>query len=242
LRVGHGASADELKAAYEARMRELDAALGSAPEAIAQRTLVREAHEVLSDPAQRRFYDEKLREEHLRALARGSEQARAGLRSRIAVEAPTPGSSPLGWMIGIAVLGAVVIGAYWIHTDQQRKAEVVRMEKERLAEQARQREAALQLQQQNVDWAKDRFDKAREAAEERRLEAQRARESQQWRYEQDRLARQQADEERRAAEARRRAEYQQQREEQENLRRAQMQLERDRRLLHELERERGMRF
>jgi curved DNA-binding protein CbpA len=242
LGVARTATPEALKAAYAARL----SALGerATPEVHAERTLLREAYEALSDPDSRRSYDDRLRDDALRALSSGGEEVRARPANARLIEADPLGasSSPFGWMIGIAAVLVVGVGAGWVYLDHKRRTEELRLAQERQAEMARLREAAAQRFDNTMDWAKQRIDKDRETAEYRRQEAQRQRERQQWQYEQDRIARQNTAEAARAAADQRRADYEQQRLEQENLRRAQQQLERDRRHLQELERNRAFKF
>jgi len=242
LGVARTAPPEALKVAYATRL----SALGerTTPEVHAERTILREAYEALSDPERRKLYDDRLREDALQALSSGSEEVRARPASARLIEAEPVGesSSPFGWMIGIAAVLLVGVGAGWVYLDHKRKTEELRLAKERQVEMARQRDAAVQRFDNTMDWAKQRMDKDRETAAYQRQEAQRQRERQQSQYEQDRIARQNAAETARAAADQRRADYEQQRLEQENLRRSQQQLERDRRHLQELERERGMKF
>jgi DnaJ-class molecular chaperone len=242
LGVARTASPEALKVAYATRL----SALGerATPEVHAERTLLREAYEALSDPEHRKFYDDQLRDEALRALASGGEEVRARPASARLIEAEPVGesSSPFGWMIGIAAILVVGVGAGWVYLDHKRKTEELRLAQERQAQMARQRDAAMQRFDNTMDWARQRMDKDRETAEYRRQDTQRQHERQQSQYEQDRSARQNAAEAARAAADQRRADYEQQRLEQENLRRSQQQLERDRRHLQELERDRSMKF
>lgn len=57
LGVSHDASAEELKRAYRERVREYHPDVNDHPEGDAQFKLVRKAHDVLSDPAERKDYD-----------------------------------------------------------------------------------------------------------------------------------------------------------------------------------------
>lgn len=240
LQVSSAAEPEVIKAAYEARLAALKESV--APEVAAERTILREAHELLSDPVRRKLYDVKLKEERLRALSSGGEEEPrprpANARTSLAAE---PGvTSHAGWMAGVSLLVAVGIGGTWVWLDHKRKVESQRLEAERLAEDARLKEERARLQRETVDWAKNRTDASLEATEQRRQEAMRQNDNRRLEYDRQRVAQQEQMEERRRATAEQRATYEQQRQEQENVRRAQQQLERDRRYLQELERNRPM--
>lgn len=237
LQVSATADPEVIKAAYEAKIAALKDS--AAPEVAAERTIVREAYELLTDPVRRRLYDEKLREERFRALSSGG-VAESRPRPATARAAETSPVSPVGWMAGVALLVAVAVGGTWVWLDHKRKVEAQRLEAARLAEEAKRKEEQVRLQRETVDWVKDRSDAARETAEQRRQEAIRQSESRRAEYDRQRQAQQDQAAQRRQEAAQRQAELQQQRQEQENLRRSQQQLERDRRHLQELERSRGM--
>ena len=237
LQVNSGATPEVIRAAYEARLAALKDS--HAPEVVAERALLRDALDVLCDPVRRKLYDEKMREEALRAMSSGGEAVR--LRPANAAPASAPeGLSSLARMTGIALLATVAIVGGWVWLDHKHKVEAQRIEAERQAEESRRRDEALETQRDTINWAKDRSDAAREAAEQRRQEYQRQVDNRRIEYDRQRALQQQQAEERRAQLERQRADYQRQREDQENARRSQQQLERDRRYLQELERNRGM--
>lgn len=240
LQVSPTAEPEVIKAAFEAKLAVLKES--AAPEVAAERIIVREAYELLADPVRRRLYDEKLREEHFRALSSGGEDTARPRPANASVSraAGTAAGSPMGWMSGIALLVAVVVIGTWVWLDHKRKTEALRLEVVRQAEEARLKDEQARLQRETVDWAKDRSDAAREAAEQRRQEASRQNDNRRGEYERQRIAQQEQMEERRRAAEQQRAAAAEQRQEQENLRRSQQQLERDRRHLQELERNRGM--
>lgn len=240
LQVSRTAEPEVIKAAYEAKLAVLKGS--AAPEVAAERVIAREAYELLADPVRRRLYDEKLREEHFRALSSGGEDT-GGLRPANIFASRTAESaagSPLAWMSGIALLVAVSVIGTWVWLDHKRKTEAQRLELVRQSEEARLKDDRARLQRETVDWAKDRSDGARQTAEQRHQDAVRQSERRQTHYESQHQAQQDLAAQRRLEADRRQAEYQQQRLEQENVRRAQQQLERDRRHLQELERNRGM--
>jgi Mg-chelatase subunit ChlI len=237
LQVSATAEPEVIKAACEARLAALKDS--AAPEVAAERTLLREACELLCDPVRRKLYDAKLKEDLLRALSSGGDEERprpANARASLAAQ-PAAGS-PIGWMAGIALLLAVGIGGSWVWLDHKRKLEAQRLQAERLDEDARRQQEEARLKRETVDWAKDRTDTNREAAEQRRQEAMRQSESRRADYDRQRTAQQAQMEERRRASDQQRAAAEQRRAEQENVRRAQQQLERDKRYLQELERNR----
>ena len=238
LKVARNATSEIIKSAYETRLRAL--AGSAAPEVLAERTLLQEAHAILSDPVRRKLYDDKLREHAMRAAASGGDAL--AKRSTVFAQADesteAPQSSPLGWMIGIAVLAAVAIGGIWTYLNHTQVKEALRLEEVRRADFARLQEEAARRQQEQAEFAKAQLDKRQQDMEWQKQEAERRRDTA---YFQQQTRQQQMDERQRAA-AEQRAKYEQQRADQENLRRSQMELERQRRYLQELERSRGMKF
>jgi hypothetical protein len=238
LQVARNANPEVIKSAFETRLRAL--AGNAAPEVLAERTLLQEAHAILADPVRRKLYDDKLREQALRAAGSGGDAlAKRSTVFAAPVESDdAPQSSPLGWMIGIAVLGAVAVGGTWTYLNHTQAKEALRLEEMRRVEQARLQEEAAQRQREQAEWAKAQAEKRQEEVQWRNQEAERRRDAayfQQQNRQQQMDARQRAQEEQRAK-------YEQQRVEQENLRRSQMELERQRRYLQEAERNRGMKF
>ena len=238
LHVARNASGEVVKSAYEARMREF--AGSAAPEVLAERTLLQEALAVLSDPVRRKLYDEKLRDQALRAAGSGGDALakRSSVFAAAAEADEAPQSTPLGWMIGIAVLGAVAIGGTWTYLNNKQAKEALRVEEMRRAEQVRLQEEAAQRQREQAEWAKAQAEKRQQDLEWQKQEQERRRDAL---YFQQQNRQQQMDARQRAAEEQR-TKYEQQRAEQESLRRSQMELERQRRYLQELERSRNMNF
>ena len=238
LQVARNANPEVIKSAFETRLRAL--AGNAAPEVLAEKTLLQDAHAILSDPVRRKLYDDKLREQALRAAGSGGDALakRSTVFAAPAESDDAPQSSPLGWMIGIAVLGAVAVGGTWTYLNHSQAKEALRLEEMRRVEQARLQEEAAQHQREQAEWAKAQAEKRQDEIQWRNQEAERRRDAayfQQQNRQQQMDARQRAQEEQRAK-------YEQQRIEQENLRRSQMELERQRRYLQEAERNRGMKF
>ena len=239
LQVARNANPEVIKSAFETRMRAL--AGSAAPEVLAERTLLQDAHAILSDPTRRKLYDDKLRDQALRAAGSGGD-ALAPRRSTVfagpAETDDAPQSSPVGLMIGIAVLGAVAVGGTWTYLNHTQAKEALRIEEMRRAEQARIAEEQAQRQREQAEWQKAQAEKRQEELQWQKQEAERRRDAA---YFQNQNRQQQMDARQRAADEQR-AKYEQQRAEQENLRRSQMELERQRRYLQELERSRNMNF
>src|SRR3954471_1873832 len=230
------ASSEGITSAYETHLRKLGTS--GAPEVLTEKAVLREAHAILCDPVRRQFYDNKLREDALRALASGSSMP-APARAATLLSEPGPATSPLGWMIGIALLAAVGIGGAWTYSSNKRAQEEARLAQARLVEQKRVQEEAEQRLRENSEWAKAQHEQARKDQDMRRWEMQRERDrtvsSSQYTRERDYEMRQKAAADQRAA-------YERQRSEQESLRRSQMELQRQQRYLQELERDRAMRY
>ena len=240
LQVQSGADAEVIKAAYAARLAALEGS--SAPEVNAERTIVREAYELLIDPVRRKLYDEKLREERFRALSSGGgiDEPRARPANARIEQVEIERSSPTGLIAGVGIVLAICIGGGWVWLDHKRKADAQRLQEMQIAEEMRQKDERARLQRETVDWAKDRIDADRRTAEERRQDAQRAADNRRIEYERQQLARQAEADARRAQMEQQRAEQEQRRRDLEEQRRSQQQLDRDRRYLQELERNRGM--
>ena len=91
LQVSRTASGEVIASAYEARLRALGDS--AAPEVIAEKGILRDAHAILSDAVRRKLYDEKLREEAIRAMASGTDVApRAPASATLAAEAASSSS------------------------------------------------------------------------------------------------------------------------------------------------------
>jgi len=238
LGVPRNAHANDVKDAYDARLRDM--ANRHDPEAQAERALLRGAFDVLFDPDQRARYDRRLRDEAMRAVASG------------VVDAPEPdadpgeGAAPLWrstWFAVSVVVVLVMAGAGWKHFDDRKKAEALRIERERImAEQERiARERAEQRQQQSAPGRPSQAEQEREAREMARYAAEKQYEAQRFQREREAADRQREYEARRAADAERRAEYERQQQEQMDRQRAEQQLARERQLLQELESNRRFR-
>lgn len=236
LQVSRTASSEVITSAYDARVRQLGAS--GAPEVLTEKAVLREAHAILCDPVRRQLYDNKLREDALRALASGTNMPEP---ARAATLAPASGSSTsaLGWMIGIAALSMVALGGAVTYSSNKRAAEEARLEEARLVEQKRVQQEAEQRARENAEWAKAQQEQSRKDQEMRRWEMQRERDRSMSNYQ---YSRDRDYEARQKAAAEQRAAYERQRVEQENLRRSQMELQRQQRYLQELERDRAMRF
>ncbi|MFN2644308.1 MAG: DnaJ domain-containing protein [Burkholderiales bacterium] len=220
LQVPRTASEETIRSAYELRLRGLGAS--AAPEIVTERTMVREAHAVLCDPARRGLYDENL-------LSAGSPIPRA-------LEGATDSSSGW-WKIVVVLLAVVAIGGTWKHLNDRRLtrlAEETRAEeKRRLDVEAaeREKEEAAQRQRETRESMERESERRQRESEIRRWEAQREYERTASRYRAPDYRRQWADEERRQ-------ELERERREQESVYRSQLEVERQKRYLEELERER----
>jgi curved DNA-binding protein CbpA len=239
LQVPRNATPDAIKAAYESRLRQLGTS--AAPEAMSERNLLKQACDILSDPAQRKLYDAKLVEEAARNAASGGDALAEPTPVMKQRAAPTVVPTSVVWIVVLAFLGLAAAGV-WIYFDHKRNALLARQLKEKQALEDQQRLEALLDDPQRIDWGKTPYDPNRGRLDARYEASYRQYESARYQYEQNRLARQQAYEAQRAAMLQRQADYARQREEQENLRRQQQQLERERRHLRELESQRPQRF
>lgn len=237
LQVTPDADAAIVRAAFETRLRKLESSTAS--EDAAERTLLREAHEVLSDPVRRKLYDERLLDE-LRA-ARAGGGALAGPRPRAPwIRDPweESSSSAFRWMAGIALLVVAGTLSGWVYLDHARKVRDRELEAARRAEEVRLRRVVVERRLDTVNWAKDRADLQRQIAEDRRREYERQRDR--TAAERQRLI--DLAEQRKYAAEEQRAERERQRQEAEVVRQAREDLERDKRLLRELERAHPRRF
>ena len=237
LQVTPDAEPALIQAAFETRLKKLEGSVTTAD--AAERTLLQESYEVLSDPVRRKLYDERMLQE-LR-LARSGGKAQAEPRPRAPwIKEPweATSSSALRWMAGIALL--VVAGSLsgWVYLDHQRKVRERELEATRRAVESLQRREVLEQRQDTVNWARNRADAQRQAIEERRREYDRQRE----RAAAERQRQIELAEQRKYEAEERRAEQERQRKEAEILRRAREDLERDKRLLQQLEREHPRRF
>jgi len=234
LQVGSAATPEAIKAAYEARLAPLQD--NNAPEAKAERVILREAYELLSDPARRKQYDEKLKRDMFQAMSSGGEVAP---RPRPAsVQAGSEGAAAAR-IAAFATLGVIGIAGTWFWLDHRHTQ---RIEAARAAEEARQEQLdkAERAKREAAVQSNARIDAQTEARESRSLEIQRQQEINRLNYERQRQQQQQLADQRRAEMEQRRAEMEQRRQEQEEARRSQQQLQRDQRYLQELERNRGM--
>ena len=227
LQVPRNATPDAIKAAYESRVKELGTS--AAPEAMNERSLLKQACDILSDPARRKSYDAKLVEEAARNAASGGDalattQPIMKQRARSTV---VPAS--VVWLVVLAFLGAAGAGV-WMYLDHKRNALLARQLKEKQALEDQQRLEALLDDPQRIDWGKTPYDPNRGRLDARYEASYRYYESARYQYEQNRASRQQAYEAQRAAMLQRQAEYAAQRE------------EREKRHLRELESQRPQRF
>lgn len=250
LGVGSIATPEEIQAAFNARNSALQSA--GTPEAAAERSLLKDALEILTDDNRRKAYDAQLKERARRAMASGGEPERirpanAGSPSR-AGATESPGITWQRFAV-FAVIAVAGIAGAWIYVDHQRKVEALRIERERLAAEERRRaderarmEQNMQRHGQTVDWAKDRFEEQQRLQRDRIDSNDRERARRQAEFDASRQRMAEQSEQRRADADARRADYDRQRQEQEDRRRSQQQLERERRMLQEADRNRGMKF
>lgn len=236
--VPRNAHANDVKDAYEARLRDM--ASRHDPEAQAERALLRGAFDVLFDPDQRAHYDRRLRTEAMRAVASGVVDVPEADAS------PADARAPLGrstWVALSIVAMLILAGAGWKHFDDRKKAEALRVERARLAaEQERfAREQAEQRQQRSAPGSPSQAEQDREAREMARFAAERERDAYRFQREREAADRQKEYEARQAADAQRRAEYERQQQEQMDRQRAEQQLARERQMLQEIENNRRFR-
>src|SRR3954468_20758035 len=90
LAVSPDASADAIKAAYDAHAERLANAITI--EDRSHHAILRDAADILIDPARRKHYDETLREERIRALSSGMDEPRPR-PANARVEDANPGES-----------------------------------------------------------------------------------------------------------------------------------------------------
>jgi curved DNA-binding protein CbpA len=242
LQVQANAPQEAIKEAYDARLAALGD--GATPEAAAERVILREAYELLSDAARRRFYDDKLREERFRALSSGGEEESRPRPANVRLDTIESAGGPgAGWMVGAGLLLAVSVAGGWVWLDHKRKVEAQRLEEKRVAEESARRAEQDRLAREREERERQRQEKneeLRQTAMQRRDEYQRSADNRRIEYERQQLLRQEEAEARRRQNELQRADYEQRRRDQEEQRRSQMQLERERRYLQELERNRGM--
>jgi curved DNA-binding protein CbpA len=236
LRVTSDAEPAILEAAFETRLKQLEGSV--ATEDAAERALLREAYEVLSDPVRRKLYDERMLEELRPGRSTGGTQAQPMPRAPWIREPWEQSSSALRWMAGIALLVVACTLSGWVYLDNQRKNRDRELEAARRAEEIRLRREEVDRRRETVNWAKDRADMQRQVVEERRREYERQR----MRAVAERQRQAELAEQRKQEAEERRAEQVRQRQEAEMLRRARDDLERDKRLLQELERDHPRRF
>ena len=239
LAVKPNAGAGEIEAAYRARM----AAAADRPD---EQVVLRQAFEVLADPASRQRYDERQKEALRRAAASGGEQERVRPANRAARPAEAEGEAPSWWslrvVVALAVL-AVASGAIWLHHQREREAQRLQQERHaaelaRRAEQDRLREERAKQAQENVDWAKQRIDRDRALAEQRRRQELALRQQEAQRRDAERAAARAMTEQRRRETEERRAELEQRRLDQQREREQREQLLREQQYLREQERNR----
>lgn len=239
LQVPRNATSDVIRAAYEARVKELGTS--AAPEVMNDRNLLRQASDILSDAARRKLYDAKLLEESARGAASGGDALATSEPMMKQRAGGTVVPTSIVWIIVLAFLGAAGAGV-WMYMDHKRNALLARQLKEKQAQEDQKRLEALLDDPQRIDWGKTPYDPNRGRMDARYEQSYRQYESARWQYEQNRQARQSAYDAQRQAMMQRQADYARQREEQENVRRQQQQLERERQHLRELESQRPQRF
>jgi len=243
LGVREDATAEAIEAAYKERAAGLADAVTA--EDLNSRTIAREAYEVLREPVRRKSYDERLRDERIRALSSGMEEdrkrpANAGASLESIETSPKHGHAQLMYGSSALILACVV--GLWVYFDHTHKIAAQRLEAERVAAEAKRLEDEARRREEMVNWSKDRSEASREVSAYRQRQAEIERSRNLSVNEAQRQAMQAAAEDRRKQAELRSAELQRQREEQENLRRAQIQLERERRYLRELEQNRPHKF
>jgi curved DNA-binding protein CbpA len=237
LQVTPDADATLVRAAFEARLKKLEGS--TTVEDAAERTLLREAYEVLSDPVRRKLYDERLLEELRAARSGGGSQVQPKPRAPWIREAwEESSSSAFRWMAGIALLVVAGTLSGWVYLDHARKVRDRDLEAARRAEESRLRRELVERRVETSNWAKDRADLQRRIAEDRYREYERQRD----RAAAERQRQVELAEQRKYEAEERRAEQERQRKEAEIMRRAREDLERDKRLLQQLEREHPRRF
>src|SRR5438874_5701326 len=222
LQVSRTASGVVITSAYEARVRALGDS--AAPEVIAEKGILRDAHAILSDAVRRKLYDEKLREEAIRAMASGTDVAPRAPASATLAAGAASSSSPLGLMVGVALLLAVGVAGAWTYFGHKHAVAAARIEEARLAEQKRLQEEVALRERENSEWSKAQYEQRQKEAARRRRGQQRESERVMSRHQSDQWSRQRAREERQKTDADRGAAYDRQGIEQENLRRSQMEL------------------
>jgi curved DNA-binding protein CbpA len=241
LQVQANAPQEDLKTAYDARLAALGD--GATPEAAAERVILREAYELLSDPGRRKFYDDKLREERFRALSSGGEEERPRPANVRMSAAEPAGASATTWFVGVGIVLALGVVGGWVWLDHKRKVEAQRLEEKRQAEESARRAEQDRIAREREELQRqrqERYDELRQAAVQRSDDMRRSADNRRIEYERQQLARQDEAEARRKQAELQRAEYEQRRRDQEEQRRSQQQLDRERRYLQELERSRGM--
>lgn len=147
LEVSQSASADAIRAAYERLSAQLRRAItADEPDAVVRLTAVKQAFDVLSNPDRRKRYDASLvaRVEPVTAATGPIRPA-----ARLYDEFGQRERSPLQWLIGGAILLAVVASAYAAY--QTHKSKEAALVKERIELERQRLEAARELEQQRVD-------------------------------------------------------------------------------------------
>jgi curved DNA-binding protein CbpA len=121
LRVAPKATAEEVDAAYQKLVGQFESGGAAADEDARSRLVaIREAYHVLSDPAARQMYDQKL------AASIGGLQLAAGRSTGLAAEYAEPKHSlPL---LKILLIGAIAIGGLVIYTSHVKEQERLRIE------------------------------------------------------------------------------------------------------------------
>src|SRR5262249_6544471 len=138
LQVARNATPDQVKAACEARMQALGT--NATPEAINERSLLKQASDILSDPTRRKLYDAKLVEEAARGAGSGGDALAPSpqpVMQRRAEEAAARTSSATWFFAFVGLMVVGIAAGTWLYLDKKRNAELARQLKLKQAEEER---------------------------------------------------------------------------------------------------------
>lgn len=169
LGVGALATPEEIEAAYAARMSADES--GATPLDPAERSLLKSAREVLSDPARRKQYDEQMAERLRNALSSGGGTVREGSSALRRTPADRTPSNRPDWLTfpRFAFLLVTLLVGVGIYLHFAERAERLRVEHARQVEEARARKhQAERLEQERREAA----ELARVQREEQRVRMQ----------------------------------------------------------------------